>query len=290
MKKYLPCFLSFLALGLLMLPMRIGILDMGPLQGFCLSSFAGALMGYFLLWYFLSKQNSVWTWVAAMAGLFLFTFPMHLINPIGTMKHLLEMVIHFVALFCAFASYRYMKNKYVRYVFTLLVFIGVYGMSVPMYYKWVHYVSFGTPSGMLKQQERADDVCFLTEEGDSIRLSSWRGKTLVLDFWDRRCGICWHTFPQVQALYEKYRDSSDVTVASVFVAGKEDDWEKAREKFRQDYSFPVYHVNWKDAFLEEWKIDRVPTVIILDAEGKMFFRGNLMNAENYLQKAFPVEE
>ena len=41
MKKYLPCFLSFLALGLLMLPMRIGILDMGPLQGFCLSSFAG---------------------------------------------------------------------------------------------------------------------------------------------------------------------------------------------------------------------------------------------------------
>lgn len=290
MKKYLPCFLSFFVLGLLIAPMRGGYFDFGPFEGFCLSSFAGALVGYFLLWHFLSKQNSVWTWVAAMAGLFLFTFPMHLIHPIGTMGHLLEMVIHFVALLCAFASYRYVKNKYVRYVFTLFVFIGVYWLSVPGYAKWVHYLNFGTPSGELKQQERADDVCFLTEKGDSIRLSSWRGKTLVLDFWDRRCGICWHTFPRVQALYEKYRGSSDVAVASVFVADKEDDWEKACEKFRKDYSFPVYHVNWKDAFLKDWKIKVVPTVVILDAEGKMFFRGNIVNAENYLQKAFPVEE
>ena len=293
MKKYLPCFWSFFVLGLLIAPIRGGYLDFGPFEGFCLSSFAGALIGYFLLWHFLSKQNSAWTWVAALVGLYLLSLPVHLINPSGTMGHLLEMVIHFVALLCAFASYRYMKNKYVRYVFTLLVFIGVYGLSVPGYAKWVHYLDFGTSSsGIIRQQEqeKVDDVCFLTEEGDSIRLSSWRGKTLVLDFWSRHCGSCWRAFPQVQALYEKYRDSSDVTVASVFVAGKEDDWEKAREQFRQDYSFPVYHVNWKDAFLKEWKIKVVPTVVIFDAEGKMFFRGNIANAENYLQKAFPVEE
>ena len=150
MKNYLFCFISFLVLGLLMMPIRGGYLDFGPFEGFCLSSFTGALVGYFLLWHFLSKQNSVWTWVAAMVGLYLFSLPVHLINPSGTMGHLLEMVIHFVALLCAFASYRYMKNKYVRYVFTLLVFIGIYWLSVSGYRMWIHYLGFETFDGLIR--------------------------------------------------------------------------------------------------------------------------------------------
>ena len=150
MKNYLFCFISFLVLGLLMIPMRGGYLDFGPFEGFCLSSFAGSLIGYFLLWYFLSKQNTVWMWGTAILGLFLFTLPIHVIKPQETMVSLLEMVVHFVALSCAYIAYRYLKNIYVRGVFSLFVFIGVYWLSVPCYRMWIHYLGFGTFDGIIR--------------------------------------------------------------------------------------------------------------------------------------------
>lgn len=55
-KTLIKCFCIFFAMGLLIAPLRSGMISIGPLTGFYLSSFVGFVLTYLLVLYFLSKK------------------------------------------------------------------------------------------------------------------------------------------------------------------------------------------------------------------------------------------
>lgn len=52
----------------------------------------------------------------------------------------------------------------------------------------------------------APDFTLVDQYGEEHTLSDYEGKTVFLNFWATWCGPCKREMPEVQALYEKYRE------------------------------------------------------------------------------------
>lgn len=60
------------------------------------------------------------------------------------------------------------------------------------------------PPGAPAPGQSAPDFALTTIDGDSIRLSDYRGKVVLLDFWATWCGPCRMEMPYVKSAYERY--------------------------------------------------------------------------------------
>jgi peroxiredoxin len=67
---------------------------------------------------------------------------------------------------------------------------------------------------ILKAGAVAPDFPMLDLAGQEVRLSSFKGKVVILDFWATWCGPCIASMPHTQELAAKYKDQDVVVVAS----------------------------------------------------------------------------
>ena len=290
MIKLRYCFFAFFLLSILIAPLRGGYLNFDPFYGLNLSSFSGAAIGYLLLWYFLSKRNDVKILLAAMMGMSIISLPIHIFSFESSKVSFLEFLIHLVTLCVAFIIYRYARKAW-KYVCTVIVFAGLYWISVPGYHLWIHYLNHGTFTGRIEARKISNAYTLRTATGDTIHLSDWKGKTVLLDFWSKHCGYCWKAFPQIQELHDKYKDSPDVLVATVFSPWKEEnEWESVREEVQGQYSFPVFITDRNSVLLKDWEITRFPVYVILNENSEQIYRGNLEGAKKILRSLSSVEK
>jgi thiol-disulfide isomerase/thioredoxin len=80
-------------------------------------------------------------------------------------------------------------------------------------------------------------------DGKTVKLSSFAGSVVILDYWATWCGPCKMSFPSLQKLYDKYKGNPKVKFAIVNV------WEKDADRFKlvkdflasnPSYKFPMY--------------------------------------------------
>ena len=83
----------------------------------------------------------------------------------------------------------------------------------------------------------APDVEIFDADGNSIMLSSFYGKPVVLNFWATWCGPCKSELPGFDRLYNKYKDRINFVMLNV------SDNEKTASAFLEEneYGFPVYY-------------------------------------------------
>ncbi len=101
-------------------------------------------------------------------------------------------------------------------------------------------------------------------DGNAHTVGEYRGKVVLLEFWDRGCGWCIRSMPQIKQLVDDFQDQSVVILGM----NSDDDDDDARfviEKARLNF------LTLKD---DEQRIRRAwgaqatyPTTIILDAQG-----------------------
>jgi cytochrome c biogenesis protein CcmG, thiol:disulfide interchange protein DsbE len=104
--------------------------------------------------------------------------------------------------------------------------------------------------------------------GEAFSLSDLRGRVVVLDFWATWCPPCQKSLPALQRVHERYKDDAGVFIASINTDHPVDQknllgrFMKARR-----YSFPVVLDDGAKAVSNAYRVQSIPTLVIIDADG-----------------------
>src|SRR5690606_22678823 len=74
--------------------------------------------------------------------------------------------------------------------------------------------------------QEAPEIALPDPDGKIIKVSSLRGKYVLVDFWAKWCGPCRAENPNVVRVYNKYKDKG-FTVFGVSLDRKKEDWVQA---------------------------------------------------------------
>lgn len=117
----------------------------------------------------------------------------------------------------------------------------------------------------------APDFTQNTPEGDSLTLSSLKGKVVLVDFWASWCGPCRRENPNVVKLYNKYK-AQGFDILGVSLDRKKEPWLKAIDKD----GLPWHHVSdlrgWSNAAAQMYGVRSIPHTVLLDREGRIIAR------------------
>jgi thiol-disulfide isomerase/thioredoxin len=123
-------------------------------------------------------------------------------------------------------------------------------------------------SAQLKIGELVPEIELPGKADSIIKLSSFNGKVVLIDFWSSWCGPCRAENPYVQKLYKKYRDSG-FEVFAVSLDVNKALWLKAIRKDRLTYTQVVDYDGWLSKVAEKYYVDAIPTNFLLDKTGKI---------------------
>ncbi len=112
----------------------------------------------------------------------------------------------------------------------------------------------------------APEIALPDTTGQVVKLSSMKGKYVLVDFWAKWCGPCRQENPNVVRAYNKYKDKG-FTVFGVSLDRSRNDWLQA---IKQD-GLTWTHVSdlkyWQSAAAKTYNITGIPFSVLLDPNG-----------------------
>jgi thiol-disulfide isomerase/thioredoxin len=115
----------------------------------------------------------------------------------------------------------------------------------------------------------------VTDLGGELDWASYRGKVVLIDFWASWCGPCRAQMPKIQAIYEELdRKTFDVVAVNL------DRSAEAFEEYSKEHQSPWPNIIGDDgrALAEQYGITALPTMMVVDGEGKILAVGHSVQA------------
>ncbi len=115
-----------------------------------------------------------------------------------------------------------------------------------------------------KGVQPAPDFELVDVDGEKHRLSDYRGKPLIINFWATWCPPCREEMPSMNRAWHKVKD--DVFMLAINVGEDED----TIFIFSADYpiDFPVL-LDQSGDVIKQWPVKGLPTTFVLDREGNI---------------------
>ena len=124
-------------------------------------------------------------------------------------------------------------------------------------------------SAASRNKDAKDTFAFVLRrlDGTPMSLSTVKGKVVVLSFWATWCGPCAELEPMLIQVAKTYEGNPDVA----FFAVNSDEDEAQVPPFVQHvkWDIPIVYADGLDEFLT---VESLPTVVVLDREGKIVYR------------------
>lgn len=125
--------------------------------------------------------------------------------------------------------------------------------------------------------EPALNFRFITLQGDTIKSADIEGKIIVFDFWNTLCIPCVEAMPELEKVYEKYKNHPEVAIFIINsgwepIEKAKEFSEKKRGGFlwwgKKKYDLPFAY-DTESKLFKYFKLETNPSTVIIDKNSKI---------------------
>lgn len=110
--------------------------------------------------------------------------------------------------------------------------------------------------------KKVPEITLKDTSGKTVKLSSLKGKVVLIDFWASWCGPCRRANKHLKELYSKYK-SQGLEILSISVDENPKAWKNAIKEDNTTWVHVIDEMNYANT----WKIQYIPTTFLVDKQG-----------------------
>lgn len=161
-------------------------------------------------------------------------------------------------------------NSKIKIVIWLVVFVAIIGIAAFAYQLLADRVNpidiNNKNSQQTKEKMLAPDFTVIDKDGNKQKLSDFKGKPIVLNFWASWCPPCKSEMPHFNKIYNEEKDEVVFMMVDL-VNGQRETVESGKKYIEDnDYSFPVYFDTTQEAG-DTYGISSIPSTLFIDKDG-----------------------
>lgn len=121
----------------------------------------------------------------------------------------------------------------------------------------------------VKKGQIAPDFTLQTLEGETVKLSNYKGKKVVINFWATWCNPCRTEMPGMQKYYEKRAEQDNVEILALNLTYDDQNADHV-QNFVDSYNltFPIV-LQDNDLLVNTYEVLTIPSSFFIDTEGRV---------------------
>ena len=122
--------------------------------------------------------------------------------------------------------------------------------------------------------QTAPDFLLNSIEGKSVRLSQFKGKYVLLDFWASWCIPCRLENPNLVKVYKEFKNRN-FEILSISLDDNDQPWRKAVQEDRLTWTHLREVKNFEGQTVKTYQIQSIPSSFVIDPSGKIIAKNLL---------------
>lgn len=118
----------------------------------------------------------------------------------------------------------------------------------------------------------APEISVTDPDGKNIKLSDFKGKIVLIDFWASWCGPCRRENPNVVNLYKKYKDKG-FEIFGVSLDKDKSAWLGAIKADNLTWKHGSELAFWQSSFCKTYNVTGIPQTFLVDKDGNIIAKG-----------------